>query len=347
MAGTSEAAVPMREKLKQLWKLMTNIHTELSGQLSSLENHRKFIDEVRIMNEEKDKTITLNVGGTIFKTHQSVLTCARAEDSMLFAIGARWFGSDTEDDEETFIDRDGTLFGAILSWLRDGDAGLSRAAALDEELGGSRRGRTDVLESMLMEARYYGLDQLVNVVQRKLFRSVWFCPPDPYDYAPVDNDLNHFKAVHKTSSITAIAHAIFPGTKTRLVVEVQHSNDFTFSLEVDEHCAHFWKSEDYFFHTKTELDENDALHTVDITMHWPVIKAANGEFLTKLVVTIEVNGRHWDQKVVPESPFWSLWFGTHQKDSEMRLVSLVEDPLDLVIEPEATAEPKPDTPKKK
>eukprot|EP01006_Ploeotia_vitrea_P048381 TRINITY_DN67229_c1_g1_i13.p1 TRINITY_DN67229_c1_g1~~TRINITY_DN67229_c1_g1_i13.p1 ORF type:complete len:365 (-),score=47.93 TRINITY_DN67229_c1_g1_i13:38-1048(-) len=63
--------------------------------------------------------IQLNVGGQMFTTQRSVLTCSRAEDSMLFAVGAGWFENrDEQEREETFIDRDGTLFGVILDWLR-------------------------------------------------------------------------------------------------------------------------------------------------------------------------------------------------------------------------------------
>mmetsp|Transcript_15768 Transcript_15768/g.17523 ORF Transcript_15768/g.17523 Transcript_15768/m.17523 type:complete len:344 (+) Transcript_15768:72-1103(+) len=90
--------------------------------------------------------VTLNVGGSKF--HTTVYTLTRHPESLLYAMFKGTFPVEPNEDGEYFVDRDGTHFGYMLNYLRDGDLDLPH--------------NEFELRQIEREARYYGLPELQN-----------------------------------------------------------------------------------------------------------------------------------------------------------------------------------------
>ena len=96
---------------------------------------------------------TINVGGTLFTTTISTLT--KDPESMLATMFSTDLPPARDSHGNVFIDRDPKTFGVILDFLRCGHL-------YDE---GSDR----TMEQLEMEADYFGLEGLLNIIkQRKL-----------------------------------------------------------------------------------------------------------------------------------------------------------------------------------
>jgi len=102
--------------------------------------------------------IKLNVGGKIFETTEHTLI-SNYKDSLLANMFVGPYKVKPDKHGVYFIDRDGTLFGYVLNFLRDSDVALP---STDLELAQLER-----------EARYYGLPKLENLVaeRRRYLRS--------------------------------------------------------------------------------------------------------------------------------------------------------------------------------
>ena len=105
------------------------------------------------MEEGRSEIVTLDVGGTLFKTTRTTLG-QYPETSMLAAM----FDPDSlrppalrDDNGAYFIDRNPKAFAAILSYLRTGE--------LFESYDGITMGE------VLSEARYFGLQGLVDKIR--------------------------------------------------------------------------------------------------------------------------------------------------------------------------------------
>eukprot|EP01006_Ploeotia_vitrea_P052276 TRINITY_DN67666_c14_g1_i1.p1 TRINITY_DN67666_c14_g1~~TRINITY_DN67666_c14_g1_i1.p1 ORF type:complete len:182 (+),score=11.01 TRINITY_DN67666_c14_g1_i1:36-581(+) len=146
----------METKLDELWKLMGEIHKALCDKHDAIKKHEEQLTLLK-QQQEPSARIVLNIGGTLFETQASVLTSERAVDSMFYAIGANWF----QNDDEVFIDRDGTLFPVILNWLR-GVGTVNDVLPSDTWADSPHLEREFELTMLIREAKYYGLDALVE-----------------------------------------------------------------------------------------------------------------------------------------------------------------------------------------
>eukprot|EP01120_Amphizonella_sp_Union-15-10_P017116 TRINITY_DN9412_c0_g1_i1.p1 TRINITY_DN9412_c0_g1~~TRINITY_DN9412_c0_g1_i1.p1 ORF type:complete len:297 (-),score=50.20 TRINITY_DN9412_c0_g1_i1:27-830(-) len=99
---------------------------------------------------DAQKRIKLNVGAQEYETTLSTLTY-KYPNSLLANMFVGNFKASPDETGVYFIDRDGTLFGYILNFLRDDDIALP---STDLELAQLER-----------EAKYYGLDDLQRIVE--------------------------------------------------------------------------------------------------------------------------------------------------------------------------------------
>jgi len=114
----------------------------------------RLIQESKCVNESELRSLTkikLDVGGKRFSTSLTTLRCAD-EGSVLAAMFSGRFSLKKDADGYFFIDRNGTVFEYILSFLRDG----AQKAPILESL--------HVAKLVLREARYFGLTSLSSVI---------------------------------------------------------------------------------------------------------------------------------------------------------------------------------------
>ena len=108
-------------------------------------NKRQRTDEI------KDNRIVVNVGGKLFSTFRSTLTMK----STYFEKRLSGRFSDDAGDSEIIVDRDHEPFSVILSYLRSGELLISPDRLL--------------FSSVLIEADFYGIDELVDMVRDKCY----------------------------------------------------------------------------------------------------------------------------------------------------------------------------------
>eukprot|EP01006_Ploeotia_vitrea_P054019 TRINITY_DN67838_c9_g1_i1.p1 TRINITY_DN67838_c9_g1~~TRINITY_DN67838_c9_g1_i1.p1 ORF type:complete len:344 (+),score=15.51 TRINITY_DN67838_c9_g1_i1:138-1034(+) len=254
----------------------------------------------------QDARIKLNVGGTCFETSRSVLTSPKAEDSMLFALGSGWFETAEESNTETFIDRDGPLFGVILDWLRDADkpsVGIGSPAfhtlSLALSVSNAKLGmvptpdnnlNTDLLAQLEREAIYFGLDQLVTLVQEMLVgqghcASSTCCLSSGKAQAYERVSPVHLKGTDAGKVRVPLSHVFLPGTSTTL--EMRFTNQFTFALYNTGHTVlEEWSTK------KLDSECSAATtHNVVIQVDWSQWDIAAQKFLLWTRVTL--NGEPW------------------------------------------------------
>uniref|UniRef100_A0A6B2LU85 BTB domain-containing protein n=1 Tax=Arcella intermedia TaxID=1963864 RepID=A0A6B2LU85_9EUKA len=94
--------------------------------------------------EEQLSWIKLDVGGQFFKTSKSTLT---KEESFFSKLLSGIYKIEKDEGGSIMIDRDGTHFGLILNYLRDG----TLPSDLDKR----------TVEALLAEANYYQLSSLI------------------------------------------------------------------------------------------------------------------------------------------------------------------------------------------
>lgn len=115
---------------------------------------RRLVRESKCFNENERRSSTkikLNVGGKLFQTSLTTLQCAD-EGSVLAAMFSGRFSLKKDVDGYVFIDRNGTVFEYILSFLRDG----AQKAPIFESL--------HVTKLVYREAQHFGLTRLENAI---------------------------------------------------------------------------------------------------------------------------------------------------------------------------------------
>lgn len=104
---------------------------------------------------QEKKLILFNVGGTYFQTSRSTLTRATPNCSPLHRISSNSTNINFDRDEKGayWIDRDPAYFQVLLNYMRHGHL------LLNNQL---------VEEGVLLEAEYFNIPQLVNLIQQRI-----------------------------------------------------------------------------------------------------------------------------------------------------------------------------------
>lgn len=113
---------------------------------------RREIAAMQDVTRVQEGKVRLDVGGQGYTT--SLLTLQRDPDSLLAAMFSGRHSLRQEPDGSYFIDRDGTYFRYILNFLRDG--------TLEP---GTLPANTAAIREILREARYYGLQGMVQYLE--------------------------------------------------------------------------------------------------------------------------------------------------------------------------------------
>eukprot|EP00759_Apiculatamorpha_spiralis_P008686 PhF_6_TR1561/c0_g1_i1/m.2844 len=144
------------EEVQRSWKVLDNLveetKVEISAQLKQLQEQR---DGYLVPRAPLPEVITLNVGGSIYTT--TLATLRKEKDSMLSAMFSGLYSVATDRNGNYFLDRDGSLFRHVLTYLRTG------SPPSDLTPGETKRLRA--------EADFYGLAgllQLLDIDQRKI-----------------------------------------------------------------------------------------------------------------------------------------------------------------------------------
>ena len=140
------------EKLTATVKDLNKSIEDKFNKLNQKEEHLKEISQ-KISSISFDDTIKLNVGGVTYQT--SLQTLKKYPGSLIAEMFSAKFSLKRSDDGSFFIDRDGTHFRHILNYLRTGNAPVP--SVLKENS-----------EEILVEAEYYGLIELVNMVKNQV-----------------------------------------------------------------------------------------------------------------------------------------------------------------------------------
>ena len=135
----------------------------------------------------EDSRIVVNVGGKLFPTFRSTLTMK----SIYFEKRLSGRFSDDADDSEIIVDRDHEPFSIILSYLRSGKLLISPDKLL--------------FSSVLIEADFYGIDELVDMVRDKCYCNLNHIALDDFDEDCIDNCKAEFSTYEQI-----IEHVFFP-----------------------------------------------------------------------------------------------------------------------------------------
>ena len=137
-----------------------------------------------------DSRVVINVGGKLFPTFRSTLTMK----STYFEKRLSGRFSDDAGDSEILVDRDHDPFSFILSYLRSGELLISPDKLL--------------FSSVLIEADFYGIDELVDMVKDKCYCNL--------NHIDIDNDEEYCEALQSDCKATfpsykdIINHSFFP-----------------------------------------------------------------------------------------------------------------------------------------
>ena len=140
------------EKLTATVKDLNKSIEDKCNKLKQKEEHLKEISQ-KISSINFDDTIKLNVGGVTYQT--SLQTLKKYPGSLIAEMFSAKFSLKRSDDGSFFIDRDGTHFRHILNYLRTGKAPVPSVLK-------------ETLEEILVEAEYYGLIELVNILKNQV-----------------------------------------------------------------------------------------------------------------------------------------------------------------------------------
>ena len=148
-----ELSKKKEEDSKELFIWKQQVESECEALRNQIKLERLALDKQKkaFVGDQKFKTqkkIKLDVGGKIFST--SITTLVSEPDSMLAAMFSGRFELEKDEEGTFFIDRDGKHFGHILNWLRT------------KQLSSSIKD----LDGLKMEADYYGLKGLVNLLSK-------------------------------------------------------------------------------------------------------------------------------------------------------------------------------------
>lgn len=132
-------------------------------------------DKVRMaaVQQFASNKVRLNIGGQIFETTRSTLL--KDPDHMLARMFSGRFEVTRDEHDAVFIDRDSSVFGLVLNFLRSNELSVS-----PREEG--------TLWKLLEEAKFYQIQPLVDCVKDKLgMRYVWYA-----DWQQVCNSTEKF-----------------------------------------------------------------------------------------------------------------------------------------------------------
>jgi len=129
----------------QIEKQLEEEKVKLSKQLDAFEHEKK---QMEILDEIHDGIVTLDVGGTLYKT--SISTLKKCSTFFQGMFSGR-YSVKKDANGAIFIDRDGKIFDYILKFLRNGSLGK-----LSEEQR----------DDLWMEAEYYQIESLLQYLQK-------------------------------------------------------------------------------------------------------------------------------------------------------------------------------------
>ena len=131
----------------------------LEGEKKDWEEEKERVKQTKVF----EKVVTLDVGGTKYRTTLSTLT--RYPDSMLGAMFSGRHNLPQQEDGSYFIDRDGEVFKYILMYLRDRDHCFDVFGDEDLHNPNARSSPPSILESQMLrniafEAKYFLIKEL-------------------------------------------------------------------------------------------------------------------------------------------------------------------------------------------
>ena len=164
-ANLQEKEDEIRERLQEEYdkkeKELQESHDELEAERRDWEEEKKRVKQTKVF----EKVMTLDVGGTKYRTTLSTLT--KYPDSMLGVMFSGRHDLPQQEDGSYFIDRDGELFKYILMYLRDREAFFDY---LHDSSLNNPHGQPSPLESSLLklvayEAQYFQVRELETKVR--------------------------------------------------------------------------------------------------------------------------------------------------------------------------------------
>eukprot|EP01006_Ploeotia_vitrea_P014674 TRINITY_DN3996_c0_g1_i1.p1 TRINITY_DN3996_c0_g1~~TRINITY_DN3996_c0_g1_i1.p1 ORF type:complete len:351 (+),score=31.00 TRINITY_DN3996_c0_g1_i1:75-1127(+) len=301
---TCTPALPMEDQITQLWDLMQSIHTDLCNREKKIKEHEDRLKELR-KTQDTSQHVNFNVGGEHFTVSRDVLTNSRAEDSMLFAIGMGYF-QDGENGQEVFIDRDGTLFGVILDWLRGSpettDDSTDDIAAKQKpkvhalkhsywhrgcsaEIGTPSEawfGREGELSFLLTEADYYGMTKLCEEIREEMTTCRAAIRIGAFNVGEYER-INAYTIRKKDTNehtLGTIGNYFMKGYVGEAVIHFVDTDDFVISIVYDNTTL----ANCFTIDARGNL-QKDGVNVVRILVDWTVPTAVE--------VYAEVNGAPW------------------------------------------------------
>ena len=166
-ANIQEKEVESRERMeaerRKATKKLKEYEDALKAERRDWEEEKERVKQTRVF----EKVVTLDVGGTKYRTTLSTLT--KYPDSMLGAMFSGRHNLPQQEDGSYFIDRDGEAFKYVLMYLRDRDR--CSDVFYDEDFH-NPNGRSStpslmerqMLRSIALEAKYFQLGELETTV---------------------------------------------------------------------------------------------------------------------------------------------------------------------------------------
>ena len=175
----------------------------------------------------EDNRIVVNVGGKFFPTFRSTLTMK----STYFEKRLSGRFSDDAGDSEIIVDRDHEPFGVILSYLRSG-----KLLILPDKL---------LFSSVLIEADFYGIDELIDMVRDKFYCNLNHIRIDQgYDEAALAHCIIEFPSYEQLMEHPKFPSVYFSAESYYRVISTQilPKNKFVRVCPVDVCFVEVWQS---------------------------------------------------------------------------------------------------------
>lgn len=191
--GLRDEMMNLKNKLESLEEELTNQMLEL--EVKAEEWHKRDEEMDELSKKNRDKVVTLNVGGKTFQTRLETLL------SMKDTLFSKIFSSGKLDITKTiFIDRSYYNFQSIISYLRNKK--LTTVPTKNKEI-----------EELLEEAQFYEIQELVELLEEMLreIKFVGFEFAAPYSTAGTNKieDINNFEDRTLMKGICSTSWIIF------------------------------------------------------------------------------------------------------------------------------------------
>jgi hypothetical protein len=122
----------MTQQLLDEWSLLTNkIRKEFEEKERFLLEKEKEIQKFYLTSQKFQKSVKLNIGGTIFETTKETLTSVH---SLFTPLLSEQFKIELDQNGAIFIDRDPTYFSTILNYMRNPSKPLITIAMNEKEI---------------------------------------------------------------------------------------------------------------------------------------------------------------------------------------------------------------------